>query len=71
MPIILNKDTSLHILENLKIGDFVTDGRGINGSIAQIDKLNASSGKLFKISLDSGKIFFLTFSIDRPPVNFQ
>lgn len=71
MPIVLNKETKLDILENLQIGDNITDGKTIKGTIVSIEILKATSGKLFKISLNSGKIFFLTSSIDRPPVNFK
>ncbi|PWS27135.1 hypothetical protein DHW03_14125 [Pedobacter yonginense] len=69
MPIVLNEETSLEILENLQIGYQITDGKAIDGHIIGIEILNATSGKLFKISIDSGKIFFLTFSLERPAVN--
>lgn len=69
MPIVLNNDTNLEILENLKVGDHVTDGKVMKGVITSIEMLKATSGILFKISINSGKIFFITSSIDRPPVH--
>ncbi|WP_187071607.1 hypothetical protein [Pedobacter fastidiosus] len=71
MPIILNKYTSLEVIESLQIGEYVTNGTGVEGSIIQIEVLKAKSGKLFKISLHSGKIFFIISSIAFPPINYN
>jgi len=59
MPLILTYNTPVDILENIKIGDLISDAYQLVGKVIKIEKITLKSNIQYIFTLDSYKSILL------------